>query len=359
MKKYIFSILCAFVMHTFAVAQTDSIKTFADDKFRPAAEKGGVKVSTADVRTAVNMLANAVNKKASRNEALPHIIQVIGTLPSSGNTSYKGYFAKENNGSVITAYVDSSGNRHAYASPDLSNYASKTALADSITNVKSKDSIIFYSGVIRNTNGAFGFIEDGQHAAINITSVNTLSNNQIEIGLTEGTTTSLVAVPDESYAARKIRCGTSVGSNLAVISMFSDEGLDGRVYWNGSNFALGSVNGLWYRSSADALITWNTTNSARPFIRFEHPNSVFTTAQITNLLLNNWYGSSVNTYTPKLKAVGNNYFEFYFVNAAGTIVTTPDFFCDIVFNRGGTYAIKNEYSQVSSSNIWLLGQAKK
>lgn len=283
---------------------------------------------------------------------------VSNVLPSGNATALRSKIVTDTAGQKWA--VDFYGNAtRLNLSPNLSAYASKTALADSITNIKSKDSIIFYSGVIRNTGGTFGFIDDGQHAAINITSVNTLSNNQIEIGLTEGTTTSLVAVPDESYAARKIRCGTSVGSNLAVISMFSDEGLDGRVYFNGTAFALGSVNGLWYRSSADAVITWNTTNSARPFIRFEHPNSVFTTAQISNLLLNSWYGSSVNTYAPKLKAVGSNYFEFYFVNAAGAIVTTPDFFCDIVFNRGGTYAIKNEYSQVSSSNVWLLGQAKK
>lgn len=56
------------------------------------------------------------------------VISVIGTLPSSGNTSYKNSYAKESNGNVITAYVDGFGIRHQIAA-DLSGYLTASVAA--------------------------------------------------------------------------------------------------------------------------------------------------------------------------------------------------------------------------------------
>ncbi len=89
-------------------------------------------------------IAAMLTKKMNANAALANekandvkIVEVVGILPNSGNLDYKNYFAKESNGTEVTAFIDSGGVRHTFRGGGVQSIAAgsrMTATNDGLGN---------------------------------------------------------------------------------------------------------------------------------------------------------------------------------------------------------------------------------
>lgn len=108
--------------------------------------------------------------------------------------------------------------------------------------------VILVAGVIRNTGAGFFFVNDSDHAPLNLelTIETTATEVTIHFSFVASKVGSLVVTPDETYAVQGIFCGSSVDLDKARITFANSGGL---VNPNSLTSGLGNfwIQGLFYK----------------------------------------------------------------------------------------------------------------
>jgi hypothetical protein len=190
--------------------------------------------------------------------------------------------------------------------------------------------------VVRNTAGTWAIISDTDHIPKGVTSVDTLSGGGFRLYYekTCAKVISLVACPDEVYAAMGWGTGGSVGLSYADINVCGHylaytAGTDmaflfqkgtavyGYIYYSGSAFTYSDSSGI-------TSLSWDAGNGI--------------------LTINHNVSSGVPMLTPRIET---NYAQVQF-STFGTNTTL------VKFIRNGI--VPNDQSNLAYSNVWVLGR---
>ena len=209
------------------------------------------------------------------------------------------------------------------------------------------------AGVIRQTTQAGGWeiiIPDpgnpaSNHVPINLDNVTKSLADRIVIqygALGAVGTGSLVVVTDETYAGMGIHVGASVGRDLATIQAFKRVHLADRVYWNGSAWATGS-------GAADSFANFSFVSGV---LTMTHP-----AIEDNNTVALTPRGSAYRAVVSGGSApVGLGTLRIQFLDATGTVVTTPDTSCEVYIDRGTRMKeILADDLYSAGGNLWIYG----
>ncbi|MFE7236080.1 hypothetical protein ACFVAF_36810 [Streptomyces sp. NPDC057596] len=205
------------------------------------------------------------------------------------------------------------------------------------------------SGTIRNSGSGWGLISDSSHRSSGISAVNALSD-RIELQHPIGAirVSSLQATPDETFAARGLRVGASVGLDTSTLFLYdeSPDFITDRVYYDGPSSSWKSERGVFSGFAFSGGV-----------LTLTHADMGTTTQSSASLAGRGGLGAFVGALTATTTQV-----VFYSGSFGSlTAVTSPATTMNVYVTRYGKRAVPaaTPSSIVSSTgNIWITGLAE-
>lgn len=202
------------------------------------------------------------------------------------------------------------------------------------------------SCVIRNDGTGWKTIETDGHASVGVASV---SADTAKIILTYDFTAtevgSLLAVSDETFAVKGLFCGASVGLSVSNIFLSRALSIGGYAAYDGAAWCkYGNISSVVFSAGK---LTINIENLGTG-------SGLGSPVLGTTVQLRTSGGARPDIY-PVMGACGSTYFEVYFYDAAGSLITTPNSDMKVFVSASGTVAIDPSDLVDVSGNIWIFG----
>lgn len=199
------------------------------------------------------------------------------------------------------------------------------------------------AGVIRNTGSGWALISDASHRNVGITGV---SQSSTAITITYDTAlrvVSVIAIPDETYAAQGLEAGTSVGLSSTVIQCYRPgDGLGDYVHHNGTTWV--SFSGVF-----------GISGYASGILSLTHP-SVGETANPRGSVTKRRKGTTVYNYG--LASMDQTTTQVQVLDSAGALAGAAGVDMGCWVERAGHVArapIDPATLADASGNLWIIG----